>query len=151
MTATDTPPISATALQASIDLRAAFGRLRRRLMAVPGDSDISPAQASVLMRIGKGDAATASALAAAEKVRPQSMATTLGALEQKGLIARTPDPRDGRRQIVELTEAGRASVEGARAAGTEWIARTLQEQFTEDERRQLSAAAALLTRLTEDE
>ncbi|GAA3207921.1 hypothetical protein GCM10020256_04010 [Streptomyces thermocoprophilus] len=47
---------------------------------------------SALTLIGKHGAATASALASAEGVRPQSMATTLAALRQQGLIERGPDP-----------------------------------------------------------
>ena len=140
-------PVSASALQASLDLRVVISRLRRRLMGVTDASDITPAQASVLMRVGRGDVSTASALATAEHVRPQSMAVTLSTLEQMGLISRTPDPSDGRRQIIELTDAGRERVEGARAAREEWLATSLQEQFTEDERQAIITAMALLERL----
>src|SRR5689334_1655203 len=119
-------PVSGSALQASLDVRVVLGRLRRRLMAVTDADDITPAQASALMRVGRGDVTTASALAIAEHVKPQSMAVTLAALEQLGLITRTADPADGRRQIVELTEAGRRRVEGARDAGHEWLATHMQ-------------------------
>jgi DNA-binding MarR family transcriptional regulator len=139
--------VSASALQASLDVRVVIGRLRRRLMAVTDADDLTPTQASVLMRLGRGDVSTASALAIAEHVRPQSMAVTLSALEQLGLISRTPDPSDGRRQIVELTDAGRERVEGARAAGHEWLATSFQTQLTEDERQAVIAAMALLERL----
>jgi DNA-binding MarR family transcriptional regulator len=143
----DTEPVSASALRASLDLRAAVSRVRRRLLAVTDADDLTPAQVSVLVRVGKGDAVTASALATAERVRPQSMATTLATLEQLGLISRTPDPTDGRRQIVEVTAAGRERVEGARQAREEWLTTALQERFTEDERQTIIAATALLERL----
>jgi DNA-binding MarR family transcriptional regulator len=55
---------------------------------------------SALTRLGRGEVSTASALATAEHVRPQSMAVTLAALERMGLIMRTPDQSDGRRQII---------------------------------------------------
>jgi DNA-binding MarR family transcriptional regulator len=139
--------VSASALRASLDVRVVISRLRRRLLAVTDADDISPAQASVLMRVGRGDASTASALATAEHVRPQSMAVTLSTLAQLGLISRTPDPSDGRRQIVELTDAGRERVESARAAREEWLATSFQKQFTEDERQTIIAAMALLERL----
>lgn len=124
-----------------------LGRLRRRLIQVTHATDITPAQASVLTRLGKGDASTASALATAENVRPQSMAVTLAALQQLGLITRIPDPSDGRRQIVELTAAGQERVEHARAAREEWLATSFQTEYTEDERQQIIAAMALLERL----
>src|SRR5690348_15182951 len=102
--------VSPSALRASLDVRVSLSRLRRRLMAVTDGPGLSPTQASVLMRIGRGDAMTASALAAVERVTPQSMATTLAGLAAAGLVVRTPDPHDGRRQIVELTAAGVARV-----------------------------------------
>ena len=139
--------MSASALQASLDVRVVVGRLRRRMLEVTDSTDLSPAQASVLARLGRGDASTASALATAERVRPQSMAATLAALEQLGLVSRTPDPTDGRRQIVELTDAGRERVEGAWNAREEWLATSLQERFSEEERRLIIAAMALLERL----
>lgn len=141
--------VSASALQASLDLRVVVSRLRRRLLAVSGSDDISPAQASVLARLSRGDVATASALATAERVRPQSMAVTLATLEEAGLIVRAPDPTDGRRQLVELTGAGRARVEGARDARDEWLATSLQSAYTEDERQTIIAAMRLLERISE--
>ena len=38
-------------------------------------------------------------LAAAEHVRPQSMAQTVGDLEDEGLVSRRPDPDDRRRAL----------------------------------------------------
>lgn len=140
--------IAPTMLQASLDLRVVVGRLRRRILQVTDGEDLTPSQASVLMRVGRGDAITAAALADAERVRQQSMAVTLSSLHRLGLISRTPDPADGRRQIVELTDVGRERVEGARQAGVEWLARALQEQYDDAERRTLVEATRLLGRLT---
>jgi DNA-binding MarR family transcriptional regulator len=140
-------PVSSSALRASLDVRVIVSRLRRRLLAVTDAGDITPAQASVLSRLGRGDVSTASALATAEQVRPQSMAVTLASLEQLGLITRTPDPTDGRRQIIELTDAGNARLEGVRQAREEWLATSFQTEFTEAERQVIIAAMALLERL----
>lgn len=76
------------------------------------------------------------------------MAATLAALDQYGLIQRNPDPGDGRRQLVTLTDAGRERVEGTRQARSEWLARALQDRCTEDERQTVIEAMALLERLT---
>ena len=140
---------TASALQASIDVRVAFGRLRRRLSAVATGDELTPSQASVLTRLAKGEAATASGLAAAEGVRPQSMATILAALEQQELVSRSPDPTDGRRQIVVLTKAGRARDRGNRQAREEWLARVMHERFTEDERQTIITAMTLLERVSQ--
>jgi DNA-binding MarR family transcriptional regulator len=140
-------PVSSSALRASLDVRILVSRLRRRLLSVSDAGDITPAQASILTRIGRGEMVTASALATAERVRPQSMAVTLAHLEQMGLIMRSPHPSDGRRQLVELTPAGQGRLEGVRQAREEWLATSLQSHFTEDERQLIITAMALLERL----
>ena len=137
-----------TAVRAARDLVVVFSRLRRRLREVADAHGLTPSQTSVLSRLSKDGPATASGLAAAERVRPQSMAATLGALEQQALIQRRADPEDGRRQLVTLTDAGRAHVEGTRQAKEEWLVQALREHYTEAERRTVADAMALLDRLT---
>jgi DNA-binding MarR family transcriptional regulator len=141
--------VSTSAAQAARDLRVLLSRLRRRMRAVAGDEELSSSQVSALALLGKQGAGTASALAAAEGVRPQSMATTLAALEQHGLIRRTPDPDDGRRQLVTLTEAGYARFLGDRQVRAEWLACAFEGRFTEDERQRVLDALTLLARLTD--
>src|SRR5207247_5812946 len=98
---------------------------------------------------GKGGAASASDLAAAERVRPQSVATTLAALDERGLIQRRPDPGDGRRQLISLSDEGRAFFEDRRRTGEEWLGRALQDTYTEAERETILEALTLLERLVQ--
>ena len=135
--------------QAAHDLRVLFGRLRRRLKEVASVGDLTASQTSVLSRLVKDGPATASDLAAAERVRPQSVAATLAALHERGLIERRPDPADGRRQLISLSEAGDEMLAGGRQAREEWLTRAFQERFTAAERATVAAALALLERLTD--
>jgi len=138
-----------SAVTAARELRVLFSRLRRRLRSLAIDEGLTPSQTAVLTRLWKDGASSASELAGAEEVRPQSMATIVAALEQRGLVERTPDPEDGRRQVVSLTGQGRRRAESDRQVRQEWLARAIQERYSERERRVILDALALLERLTE--
>lgn len=97
-------PGDPSAERVATDLSAVVGRLLRRLRSSSADSLLTPSQRSVLARLEDGGPATTAALARAELVRPQSMRLTLGALESQGFVARAPDPEDGRKSVVSVTE-----------------------------------------------
>jgi DNA-binding MarR family transcriptional regulator len=143
------PALSRSAQQAASELRAVFSRLRRRLRESYSDEGLTPSQTAVLIRLAKEGPATTSELAAAERVRPQSMATTLAAMDARGLLTRTADPDDGRRVRIALSAEGRALYADRRRASEEWLARALQDQCSERERQTILAAMALLDRLIE--
>ncbi len=148
MTASQADPAAkVSAFQTAIDLRAVVARLLRRLREAGADDSLTPSQASALMRLSKGGVSTVSALAIAEKVRPQSMAATVEALEALGLVVRSQDPNDGRRQIIDLTDAGSARVDGVKAAGAAWLEDALAAQASDDELRTVGAATSILERL----
>jgi len=134
-------------LQAAIELRAVVGRLLRGFREAGADDALTPPQASALMRLGKGGVSTVSTLAAAEKVRPQSMAATVEALESLGLITRTPDPNDGRRQIIDVTDAGWARIDGAKESAAAWLETTLAAELTPAELATIHEATAILERV----
>jgi DNA-binding MarR family transcriptional regulator len=126
----------------------ALSRLRRRLVDLADTRELTPSQLSVLSRLGKEGPASASDLAAAERIRPQSVAATLAVLEERGLVVRRPDPGDGRRQLVSLSREGTALFDDRRRHREEWLSRVLEERLTESERQTVIEAAALLDRLT---
>jgi DNA-binding MarR family transcriptional regulator len=141
--------VSESSVSAARDLRVMFSRLRRRLLEVATAEDLTPSQTAVLIRLAKDGPASTSQLAGAERVRPQSMATTLTGLDRHGLIARTPDPEDGRRQLITLTTVGRKHAENDRKVREEWLVRAMQDRYTEPERRVINAALTLLERITD--
>lgn len=136
-----------SSLRASVDLRVAVGRLRRRMREVATGDELTSTQASVLARLSKGEAANASALAAAEGVRPQSMAVTIASLMELGLVDRTPDPSDGRRHVLAVTPRGADRHAGLSAARGEWLAEVMEAELTDDERRTVIDATAIIERL----
>jgi DNA-binding MarR family transcriptional regulator len=140
--------VSESAVDAGRGLLILVGRLRRQLRGVANADQLSPAQTAVLRRLGQDGPWTMSSLAAAEGVRPQSMAATLAVLGERGLIDRCADPGDGRRQVVSLSALGRERAADYRRARHEWLVRRLQEDCTEAERTVVLRALRLLERLT---
>jgi DNA-binding MarR family transcriptional regulator len=141
---------SPSAVRASQEVRSVIGRLRRRIRAAAGTEDISLTQASVLARLTDNEGLTTSDLAAVEGMRHQSMATTVAALADLGLVERRRDPGDGRRLLIALTAEGRRRAEEGRQARGEWLTAELQNKCTEEERQTVITAMAVLERLIRD-
>ena len=139
------PLPSPQVVKGASELRLVLGQLVRRLRA---EYSFPVAQASVLSRIDREGPQTASALAAAEHVRPQSMAQTLAELETAKLIERRPDPADGRRIQIELTPQGRTRVLEGRGRRDDWLASAIAAELSPEEQGTLLAAVPLLQRLS---
>ena len=130
-------------------LRVSVGMLLRRLRQVRPDDELSLPESSALARLDRIGPATPGALAKVEQISPQSMGATLAALQARGLIERHPDPGDGRRVVLSVTEAGLELLRNKRGARTEQLAQALSAGFTPAELGQLAAAAPLLERLAQ--
>ncbi len=128
------------------ELRVVLGHLIRRLRS---EHRFSLSQGSVLGRLDREGPQSTSKLAAAERVRPQSMGQTVAELESQGLVARRPDPADGRSALLELTEAGRTELHEDRGRREGWLAEAIAENFSDEERETLDEAVRLLARLSE--
>ena len=136
----------ASTAQLAHDLRETVGRVIRRLRAEPGPPF---GQLAVLGRLDREGPASISDLAAADRMRPQSMAQTVHDLEEAGLVSRRPDPTDGRRSFVELTPAGLETLETTRAQREDWLTRTLDRELDADQRELVREALTLLRRVAD--
>ncbi|MDT7744409.1 MAG: hypothetical protein QOE59_3487 [Actinomycetota bacterium] len=145
----ETTQPTAAAVQAARAVRTSVGRLRRRLREHYDRAELTASQTGLLGRLRREGPASASELAAAEGVRPQSVAMSISVLEERGFVTRTPDPRDGRRQIVSITPAALDLLESSRAAGEGWLAGVLTERLTEAECATLVEAMTLLERVAQ--
>jgi DNA-binding MarR family transcriptional regulator len=126
------------------DLRVVLGQLMRRLRSMHG---FSLSQAAVLGRLDREGTMSIGDIAAAERVRPQSMAQTVADLELDGLIERSPDPADGRRVLVSLTASGISRLDEDRHTREGWIALAIDAELSEHDRAVLEEAIGLLQRL----
>ena len=137
---------NANAAHVASELRVVVGQLVRRLRA---EHRFPLSHGAVLGRLDREGARSVSDLAAAERVRPQSMAHTVSDLEADGLVTRRPDPLDGRRAMVELTDEGRTALEADRRRRDGWLAGEIAERLSSQDQRVLREAVEILRRLVE--
>jgi DNA-binding MarR family transcriptional regulator len=123
--------------------------LSRRLRRVPVAGGLTMPERSALALLDRCGPSTQGALARRDQVSPQGIGVTLAGLESRGLVARSPDPADGRRVVVSLTGEGQRVLRDKRSAQIEQLARALSAGFTGQELRDIMAAAPLLERLAQ--
>jgi DNA-binding MarR family transcriptional regulator len=133
----------------AVALRDSIGLLLRRMRQQQPDGALTLPEGAAMTRLNRAGPTTSSALAKLEQISPQSMGATLAGLEARGLVARHPDPADGRRVVLSVTEAGQRILQDKRNARTDQLAQALSARFTADEIRQLAVAAPLLERLAQ--
>jgi DNA-binding MarR family transcriptional regulator len=140
-------PEVADPLTVAGDLRVVLGQLSRRLREQANSGDFTHSQSSVLLRLERDGPATMSALARAEGVRPQSMGAIVSVLEAAGLVIGAPDPRDGRKIVLSLTDTARERFATGRLAKEDWLFRAIRTHLAPAEQEELATCVELLKRL----
>jgi DNA-binding MarR family transcriptional regulator len=131
------------------ELRVIIGFFVRRLRQMQADGELSLPETTALARLDRSGPMTVTALAKLEQVTAQSMGATIGELESRALVNRTPDPDDGRQSVIAPTKAGLVALWDRRNARTELIAQALNDELTHAEIRRLGAAVPLIERVAQ--
>jgi DNA-binding MarR family transcriptional regulator len=132
-------------------VRGALSRLGRRLRAEDDGHGVGATGLSVLGRLHRDGASTASVLAQQEHMQPQSLTRTLQAMEARGLIVRTVDTADRRRATIAITTDGIAVLRASVRAREEWLGRAMIATLSLTEVALLQLSLGLLERLAEAE
>jgi DNA-binding MarR family transcriptional regulator len=140
------PDIEAVANALHVSVRL----LVRSLRQVAVEGELTLPESAALARLDRSGPTTSAALARLEQISPQSMGSTLGALERRGLVERRSDPADRRRVVLSMTRAGAKALRSKRSVRAEHLARALSSEFTAAELSQLQAAAPLIERLAQN-
>jgi DNA-binding MarR family transcriptional regulator len=127
-------------------LRVSISRLSRR-MRTESDRALSVTQFAALAAVSRHGALTPGELAEHEKVQPPSMTRVIAALEEQGLLTRSPHPTDRRQVVLSPTEQGEKLLKEERRRKEAWLAQRLAE-LTPEERAILRQAAPILERLS---
>jgi DNA-binding MarR family transcriptional regulator len=130
-------------------LRQGMSRLARRLRAERVGHGLSLSRLSLLNLLARNGPMTASAMAAAERLQPQSLTRMLSRLENDGLIVRSPDDVDRRQVRIDITREGMAVLDEDTDRREAWLANAMAERLTPTECELLRLAAGLMERLAD--
>jgi DNA-binding MarR family transcriptional regulator len=130
-------------------LRQGMAQLGRRLRAERVSHGLSRSRLSLLNLLALNGAMTASAMAAAERLQPQSLTRMLTRLDNDGLIVRSPDDADRRQVRIDITREGVAVLDEDTRRREAWLAKAMAERLTPTEREVLRLAAGLMERLAD--
>jgi DNA-binding MarR family transcriptional regulator len=135
---------------AATELALVLGQLVRRIRsAAPSEMhQLSWTQKAVIRRLDADGPATTADLARAESMKPQSMGTTIAALEAIGLVERKSHPTDGRQLHIQLTARGTAMRKSVLEAKQTWLAQAIG-RLDVAEQRSLPAVTALIKHLAD--
>jgi DNA-binding MarR family transcriptional regulator len=133
---------------AVVEFTQAIGLLVRRVRAAAGSNELSMTESAVMARLAKQGPATIAELARAESMKPQSMGTTVAALEEMGMVERTPHPTDGRQVNIALTVKGTAVRKSVGDAKRTWVAQAIAG-LDEEEQQILFKAGEIIQRLVQ--
>ena len=132
------------------DFIQAISLLVRRVRGAAASHELSLTESAVLARLLRDGPATIAELARAESMKPQSMGTTVAALEQRDMVERRPHPTDGRQVHIELTPKGLAIRKSVGDAKRNWLARAIA-RLDEREKQTVFDAGEIIKRLAESD
>jgi len=121
-------------------------RIARRIRQQRHDDTLSDSQLSVLYVLTHHGGSTLAALAEHERVTPPSMNRTVNCLRDEALITRSSSPDDGRKVLIDATDAGADLVNKTRQRRAEWFAAELST-LDPSEQAALQAAIPVLMKL----
>jgi len=129
-------------------LRQTVLHLARRVRAERADASMSDGKLSVLFVLMNEGAQTLGSLSEHERVTPPSMNRTVNALVEAGLVTRDSSPEDGRKVLIQLTNAGLEVAQETKRRRVAWLARRL-DTLTPAQLEILDAAAPILREIAD--
>jgi DNA-binding MarR family transcriptional regulator len=129
-------------------LRPLLARAARRMRQEAGG--LTPTLQAALATVEHHGPLTPSELADRERIKRPTATRLLARLEAEGLVARAPDPHDGRSSLIALSEEGRALLGTVRSRKDAFLERRLRALDPAD-RETLARAAEVLERLLDED
>jgi len=132
-------------LETAARLRAAIGKLSRRLRPTPAAvaAGLTPTRISVLLTVVREGPIRLSELADSEAINPTQLSRAIAHLVDSGLVERSADTGDRRAAWVKPTPGGRRLTARIRRERTDALDRALESLRPAERERILTALPAL--------
>lgn len=134
--------------EAAVRLRTVIRLLIRRAYRAAGEGVPNRSEQGVMVWLDEKGEMTPSALAAIEKVRPQTMGQTLDSLDKRRWIKRMPHPNDRRQILISLSPSGHKALLKMRGLRQAWLVDEFTKLNSKD-RETLVAAIDILDRIAQ--
>jgi DNA-binding MarR family transcriptional regulator len=132
-------------------LRPALLKLARELRRESHALGVTGGQVSLLFQISRNRGIGVRDLAALERMSPAAMSGYVDRLERAGLVERTPNPNDRRRQGLSVTAEGDRVLRSVKSRRTAWLAARLEGLTPEELEAIDNAVEPLLSLLGDSE
>jgi DNA-binding MarR family transcriptional regulator len=143
------PALTLEPLAVANRLRPALLKLARELRRESHALGVTGGQVSLLIQIHRHRGIGVRDLASLERMSPAAMSGYVDRLERAGLVHKTRDPNDRRRQGLSITPEGERVLRSVKSRRTAWLAARL-DHLTPAELEALDAAVEPLLALLED-
>jgi DNA-binding MarR family transcriptional regulator len=134
-------------IEAASAVRRGVQTLARRLQGERSPHGLSLTKISMLSHLARNGEMTPGELAAADRLRPQSVTRVLAELERDELAARARDGADGRQRRLRLTSAGLDALAEDMRERDAWLSGAMNDLLSPAEQELVRLAAGLLERL----
>jgi DNA-binding MarR family transcriptional regulator len=143
------PALTLEPLAVANRVRPALLKLARELRRESHALGVTGGQVSLLIQIHRHRGIGVRDLASLERMSPAAMSGYVDRLERAGLVHKTRDPNDRRRQGLSITPEGERVLRSVKSRRTAWLAARL-EHLTPEELETLDAAVEPLLALLEE-
>jgi DNA-binding MarR family transcriptional regulator len=130
------------------EIRLTVQRLARRIRSMQGDESVTEGQRSVLFALSNNGPQTLGSLSEHERVTPPSMNRTINALVEAELVTRVGALDDGRKVVIDLSDAGRRFIAETKRKRDAWFTQRL-EGLTPEQRSIVDQAATILREIAD--
>ncbi|WP_029285377.1 MarR family winged helix-turn-helix transcriptional regulator [Pedobacter sp. R20-19] len=130
-------------------LRSTVTRLTRQLRKQNVSSEFSNAELLTMSLLEQHGKLLSTELAEMERVSKQAISQIINRLFDAHCVERFPSDDDKRKTYIGLTKLGEKHIIASRKIKEEWLVKTMEKIFSEEEINLIQAFLPLLTRLVE--